>query len=243
MSERLLDLSGTLRFLGSVQVRGFGGAGLEPGRRLQEASVTEHTSFDPKILFEIGTVEPTAAAAAPKNAVEWVDTPEGLRAAAAALRELDVVGLDVETTLDFAVLCLIQVAAPDRTYLIDPLALGDLEPLARVLRASKPVKVIHNARFERRVLASMGIALGEVFDTLEVSRMVRGRDALGGHSLAVVCERELGVALDKGAQTSMWTRRPLDPEQIRYAALDAEVLLSLHTRLGELGIGANEGDS
>ena len=46
-----------------------------------------------------------------------------------------------------------------------------------------------------------------------------------------MCERELGVVLDKSAQTSMWTRRPLDPEQVRYAAMDAEVLLGLYERL------------
>ena len=54
---------------------------------------------------------------------------------------------------------------------------------------------------------------------------------MGGHGLAMVCERELGVSLDKGEQTSNWSRRPLDADQLRYAALDAEVLLALFDRL------------
>jgi ribonuclease D len=53
----------------------------------------------------------------------------------------------------------------------------------------------------------------------------------------MVCERELGVSLDKGEQTSDWGRRPLDAEQIRYAALDAEVLLGLFDRLGDPDLG------
>lgn len=53
---------------------------------------------------------------------------------------------------------------------------------------------------------------------------------LGGHSLARVCERELGIELDKSCQTSNWSRRPLNPDQLRYAALDAEVLLALYDR-------------
>ncbi|MBI4957193.1 MAG: hypothetical protein HY908_34590 [Myxococcales bacterium] len=99
------------------------------------------------------------------------------------------------------------------------------------------MKVIHNARFERRLLGSLGIELGGVFDTLEASRRLRGHEALGGHALAAVCERELGFTLDKSEQTSNWSRRPLSEAQLRYAALDAEVLLALHGRLSMTGGG------
>ena len=61
------------------------------------------------------------------------------------------------------------------------------------------------------------------------SKRIRA-EALDGHTLAKVCERELGASLDKSQQTSDWSRRPLDSEQLQYAALDAEVLLTLHHR-------------
>jgi ribonuclease D len=73
----------------------------------------------------------------------------------------------VETALDFGTLCLLQIATRQRTFLIDPFSVGDLKPLIEVLNGATPVKVIHNARFERRVLATLGIALNGVFDTLE----------------------------------------------------------------------------
>ena len=68
--------------------------------------------------------------------------------------------------------------------------------------------------------------------TLEASRRLHGRSAK--HSLDVVCERELGIRLDKGQQTSEWCRRPLSEAQIRYAALDAEVLVDLHQALKDV---------
>jgi ribonuclease D len=173
----------------------------------------------------------TSDAAAPRNDAEWIDTPAALSAMSAELRHADIIGLDVETTLDFGTLCLVQVATRTKTFLIDPLSAGDLTPLVDVMCSAQPIKVIHNSRFERRVLATVGITIEGVFDTLEASRRLRGKDALGGHSLAMVCERELGLVLDKAEQTSNWAHRPLDADQLRYAALDAEVLLALYDRL------------
>ena len=119
--------------------------------------------------------------------------------------------------------------------------MGDLEPLIEVLSVAQPTKVIHNARFERRVLAAVGISIAGVFDTMEVSRQTRGLHALGGHSLAMVCERELGIVLDKTSQTSNWSQRPLDAKQLMYAALDAEILLALHDRFNNAGVSAPHG--
>ena len=71
-----------------------------------------------------------------------------------------------------------------------------------------------------------GIEINGVFGTLAESRRRRA-GADGGHSLRVVCDRELGITMDKAEQTSDWARRPLSESQLRYAALDARVLVSL----------------
>ena len=225
LSERLLDLEGMLRFLANVKVNGTRLAARPSGKRLEDAAAKGSLPLD---FREHG-------GATPRNEVQWVDTPEALEAVAEELRAADVIGLDVETALDFDTLCLLQVATDQRTFLIDPFTVGDLKPLVDVLSGTKPFKVIHNARFEHRVFASLGITLDGVFDTLEVSRRIRGEDALGGHSLAAVCERELGIALDKSAQTSNWSRRPLAADQLRYASLDVEVLISLYARFSQTG--------
>jgi ATP-dependent Lhr-like helicase len=227
LAEKLLNLAGTLHFLGETKIGGVRATAGLVGNRIGE------TETRGTLVVDLRLPPPAAGMAAPKNAIQWVDSPAALRLVTAALLAEEVVGLDVETTLDFGTLCLVQVATGTRTYLIDPFAVGDLSPLGDVLASARPLKVIHNARFERRVLAAVGIALAGVVDTLEVSRRVRGREALGGHSLAVVCERELGMPLDKSEQTSDWSHRPLTADQLRYAAVDAEVLLVLHEHLGE----------
>jgi ATP-dependent helicase Lhr and Lhr-like helicase len=224
LSERLLDQPGTLRFLSTVKVNGIRIAARPTGMRLPDIEATGPLPLELAPRHDPGTT------AAPKNAVQWVDTPAALRVVSEELCAADVVGLDVETALDFGTLCLLQIATRQRTFLVDPLAVGDLKPIIDVLSGTTPVKVIHNARFERRVLANIGIVLDGIFDTLEASRRAHGPDVLGGHSLAMVCERELGISLDKTSQTSNWSRRPLDAAQLNYAALDAEVLLALYER-------------
>jgi len=137
-----------------------------------------------------------------------------------------VIGLDVETSLYHQELRLLQIATRTQTYIVDPIAVTCLEPLRKILGLEGPLKVIHNASFERRILAEAGFQLGKVFDTLTASR--RLGPSKDGHGLAAVCNRHLGRFLDKSARTSDWTRRPLSRQQLDYAAADAEVLLDLH---------------
>ena len=96
-----------------------------------------------------------------------------LRSLCQELQDYEVLALDVETALDFVTLCLLQVATPGHTCLIDPFAVADLSPLAAVFGTEQPVKVIHNAGFEKRVLKASGLALCGVFDTMVESKRIR----------------------------------------------------------------------
>jgi ATP-dependent Lhr-like helicase len=164
--------------------------------------------------------------------VRWITRDSQLPTLCETLRGEACLGLDVETTIQSRTLCLIQLASQRETFVIDALELSDLEPLAELLGDPAIVKVIHNASFERSVLGRHGLTIQGVVDTLSVSRQLRGRKIDGGHSLKSVCERELGVALDKTEQVSDWSRRPLSERQVAYAALDVEVLLRLYEHFG-----------
>lgn len=165
----------------------------------------------------------------PRNPVVLASNQAEAAAGCASLAREPRIGLDVETTLDEPrQICTIQLSATDRTYLIDALALTDWQPVKALLEDPSVEKVIHNAQFEEELFAKRGIRIRNVFDTLPASRRKHRRGVDGGHKLNEVCERELGIYMDKTLQTSDWTRRPLTPEQIAYAALDAEVLLDLY---------------
>ncbi len=191
--------------------------------------------LDQELELPAATVVPLDSQAArnrtvahkPRNRAQWIDTSESLSQACRELEEEPFIGLDVETTLKDQTLCLVQVASATKTFLIDALACENFGSLARLLRRPTVTKVIHNASFEKRILGASGFVIEPIFDTLVASRALRGRTILGGHSLANVCERELGLLLDKSEQTSDWRRRPLSDRQQEYAALDAEVLIQL----------------
>jgi hypothetical protein len=165
----------------------------------------------------------------PKNPWTWIDTqPEFEELCARLLRE-PMVGLDVETTLsEPRVLCTIQLGVPGQTWIVDALQFHDLSPIRPVMESEDIIKLIHNADFERMMLSKHQIQLVNVYDTLVVARKRQKKGVSGGNKLGEVCERELQIYLDKSLQTSDWTLRPLSEEQLKYAAIDAEVLVLLH---------------
>ncbi len=232
LAERLLDVPGTLRFLGAVRVGGER-IGVEGARRVDVSAEINWVNVPPV---------PTAPGQyRPRSPMTFIDDDEALLRACTELGREPFLALDVETTLDTRALCLVQLGTRDRVVVVDPLAVTSLAPLAALLASEAVVKVIHNAAFERGVFARIGHPLVNVFDTLPASRAARGRHALGGHSLAAVCERELGVTLDKAMQTSNWARRPLSAEQLVYAQVDVEVLVPLYERFAGGGGGVSQG--
>lgn len=166
----------------------------------------------------------------PENPIEWIDSQGRFEELCRALMREKFVGLDVETTLEEPrVLCTIQLGVAGQTWIVDALAMETLEPIRPLLESDAIEKVIHNAFFEQEMFAKHQIKINGVFDTLTHSRRKHSKTNIeGGHKLGEVCERELGIFLDKSQQTSDWTVRPLADEQMRYAAIDAEVLVDLY---------------
>ncbi len=115
-----------------------------------------------------------------------------------------------------------------RAWLIDPLALSDLGPLAAVAAAGRPLIVLHAgdndlAHLKRR----HGFRFARIFDTSLAARFLGAR-ALG---LDVLLSQYLGVTLPPSRQKDDWSVRPLTPAQEHYAVADVLYLLPLKDRL------------
>jgi DNA polymerase I-like protein with 3'-5' exonuclease and polymerase domains len=173
-----------------------------------------------------------------------ITTTEELRAAVEELKGQPVIGFDTETTdLDpyKGRLRLIQLAAPDGVRIIDLDRFNDgdlktsnaLAPLRDLLTAARPVKIAHNCKFDAKwVKHTLGVEIGGLFDTLLASQIVSAGDTDERHGLEVVAARYLNETIDKAERLSDWSGE-LSESQLRYAALDASVLIPLREKLLE----------
>ena len=160
-----------------------------------------------------------------------------LVATRAALEDLigrldgDAIGVDTEFLRERtyrAELCLLQLTSQGGPVCVDPLALGELEPLRRVLGPEGPVKVLHAARQDLEVLAPLVGSVAPLFDT-QIAAALAGFPAQVGY--AELVRRILELELPKAQTRTDWSRRPLSPEQVDYALDDVRYLLPLREQL------------
>jgi ribonuclease D len=116
------------------------------------------------------------------------------------------------------------------TVLIDPVNHGGspidaLAPVAEVLATDE--WVLHAADQDLPCLAELGMTPPHLYDT-ELAGRLAGFDRV---NLAAMVQRLLGLGLMKGHGAADWSKRPLPPEWLNYAALDVEVLLELRTAI------------
>ena len=154
--------------------------------------------------------------------IELVATEERLAEIASLLAEAPRVAVDVESNGFFRYqerICLVQLAAGDSAFVVDPLAMHDLHPLGELLADSSLEKLFHAAGNDIRSLhRDWGFPVKNLFDTSIAAAFV-GSVQLG---MQAVLKEHAGVDLakPKGLQRSDWSLRPLSAEALDYAADD-----------------------
>ena len=151
----------------------------------------------------------------------YIDTPDLLNELCAKLSNAPWIVMDTEFLRErtyFPKFCLLQIAVPGLVACVDPLALESLEPLFEIIFNPAIPKVFHSGRQDLEIFYHLcGKLPSPVFDT-QIAAPLLG---LGEQvSYANMVTELLGVNLTKSHSRTDWTRRPLSPEQLRYAADD-----------------------
>lgn len=126
--------------------------------------------------------------------------------------------------------CLLQLSSRTNTWLIDPLQVTELGPLASLLATPSLLTVFHGGDYDIRSLhRDFGITVANMFDTM-IAAQFAGYTEFG---LAALLRSNFAIELDKRFQKADWSKRPLTPEMADYAAHDTAHLLQLADVLRE----------
>lgn len=174
----------------------------------------------------------------PLPPARYIRTNKQLLRLASELASEPMLAIDTESNSLYAYrerVCLIQLSTRQADYIIDPLEIMDLSPLAPLLADEKIEKVFHAAEYDLMTLKrDFGFTFHNLFDTMIAARTCGYKNIGLGTLLAEI----VGVKIDKRHQRDNWGKRPLPHESLVYAQMDTHYLPHLrdffHARLTEL---------
>ena len=126
---------------------------------------------------------------------------------------------------------LLQVGDDGTQYLIDPIAISDVDALKPVFIDQNPLKVLHACSEDLEVFKTIwGQVPGSLFDTQVAASFLGFGLQIGYQGLL---KKTLGIDIDKGETRSDWCQRPLTDKQKHYAAQDVAYLENVYDLLTE----------
>lgn len=164
-----------------------------------------------------------------------ITTTADLNAACKRFARFDSVMIDTEfmrETTYWPKLCVVQLASPEEAVIVDAIAPDlSLDPLMKLMRNERVVKVFHAARQDIEIVYHRGNLIPHpVFDT-QVAAMVCGfGDSISYDQLV---QRVCGERIDKSSRFTDWSRRPLSDRQIEYALADVTHLRQVYQALSQ----------
>ena len=162
----------------------------------------------------------------------YVTTPEGLAECVADLSGTTVLAADIEGDSFFSYTektCLVQMTGDSgMDWVIDPLAVSDLEPLRELMESPDVVKIFHGADYDVVSLKrDYGFQIAPIWDTM-IAAQATGHERFGLNDLV---QLYFGDTLEKKYQRHDWSHRPLLKAHLEYARLDSHYLPRLREKL------------
>jgi len=158
---------------------------------------------------------------------EWIESLPRLEETIRIFGQAEIIGVDLEADSMhhyFEKVCLLQISTEKASYILDPLALRDLSSLRPVFSSPRIRKVFHGADYDIRSLyRNFQIEVANLFDTQAACKFLGLRET----SLEALLRSRFHVELNKKYQRADWSKRPLSPEMLEYAAMDGRYLIPL----------------
>jgi len=174
---------------------------------------------------------------------DYIDTPEQLDQLCQAIQQQPWLALDTEFLREktyYPQFCLLQIATPEWVACVDPIALPELGELFATLCRPTLVKVFHSCRQDLEIFYHLyGKLPAPIFDTQVAAPLLGFQDNPG---YAMLVSSLLNINLSKTHTRADWSKRPLAPAELKYAADDVIYLCKIYqimlAKLAELGRSA-----
>lgn len=153
--------------------------------------------------------------------------------AVSEINEHEVVGFDTESKPTFKKgqqrnISLIQVAIPNKVFLLRTMKDGMTDPIHRFLENESILKVGIGLLDDYNLLNKMRNFTPTGFEDLNDTLEDLGAHNIGARNLAAMI---LNIRISKSAQTSNWESEVLSEKQLKYAATDAWICLEIYNKL------------
>ena len=149
------------------------------------------------------------------------------------LEKSNLLGIDTEFIREktyYPILSLIQLAVNNNVFIFDCVKKNkNLKILREILDDDKYIKIFHDSEQDIEIINDFfNIDLKNYFDTQLANAFI---DTELNISYKNLVSRYLDINIDKEQQTSNWLRRPLNKNQIKYAANDVIYLEQIYTKI------------
>ncbi|MCL2806830.1 MAG: ribonuclease D [Coriobacteriia bacterium] len=171
---------------------------------------------------------------------DYLDTPAKLLSFVEEASLATVLAVDTEFIRErsfFPQLCLVQLATPKRSVIVDPLALTNLSPLKDLFLSERIIKVFHAAEQDIEIIYHHLSLIPQPLFDIQLAAELLGMPQQS--SLRTLVREFSKVRLAKTVSLSNWNSRPLAHSQIEYALDDVRYLpriySSMYDQLEQLG--------
>ncbi|HEX3050204.1 MAG TPA: HRDC domain-containing protein [Aggregatilineaceae bacterium] len=162
---------------------------------------------------------------------DYIRRTTELRRLVDRIRHQSLLAVDTESNSLFAYyerVCLVQLSTREQDFIVDPLALDNMNPLGELLADPAVEIVFHAAEYDIITLKrDFKFTFSHVFDTMLAARIC-GWEKVG---LGSILAEQFDILVDKKYQRADWSERPLPPSLLLYAQMDTHYLPDLRDRL------------